>query len=565
MKKINSFLTFIVSHFLGDSRLLLFLLILTEVSFILLTTSISFETSDERVMNLIASGGYTGMPSERLIFMNLVIGYLLKFLYTYFPILNWYTWFLLSTLTFSFFAFQHVINVRNKDIKLKLLIHIVLLCVVSPLLVKICFTKIAAFSIISGLIVIVYNSYSRSSIFIGYCLILLGVAIRMEVFFMLLLFIFPIYLYLIFQKKYIILLHPTVAFVFGVLLSAFHYFNYRNQDDWKYYTSINYLRSRITTYDNPNFEYEKVKDRLVAANWTKTDYDFVSKFYFDLGITKFNPEALKTITSSSKVEKDNLKIYYIVNSLFKNFKKFIGFITHNPFSIVVFCGMLILIYNRKWKIIVQIVLFVVYCFLLINTFEIFFNGNYTKQRLLWVILYSTFGFILYHSIKILVAEKSKTVFMYLSISSLILLVIPNSFLNSRPISNGYELQKYIEKKSDRLYVTWPSMEQLDVFEIPIYYKNAYFLGWLQGSPMNKEKLRSNFKKPMEGIYQSKGTYDWYFIENPDDLMTTANLKLVIEFYKTNFINVTLKTDKYLTPKYGTYWKLKITFDEFNRN
>jgi hypothetical protein len=226
--------------------------------------------------------------------------------------------------------------------------------------------------------------------------------------------------------------------------------------------------------------------------------------------------------------------------------------------------MLILIYNRKWKIIAQIVIFAFYCFLLLNTFEIFFNGNYTKQRILWVILYLVFGFILYHSIKILVTEKSKKIFIYFSLFTLISLIIPKSILYSRTSSNGYELQKYIEKKSDQLYITWPSMEQLDVFEMPIYYKNAYFLGWLQGTPLNKQKLRSNFNTPLSGIYEARGTYDWYFIENQDDLMTSENLNLVKEFYRTNFKNVSFKTNKYIIPNHGIYWKLKISFNEFNK-
>jgi hypothetical protein len=103
------------------------------------------------------------------------------------------------------------------------------------------------------------------------------------------------------------------------------------------------------------------------------------------------------------------------------------------------------------------------------------------------------------------------------------------------------------------------MEKVDVFEIPMYYKNAYFLGWLQGSPFNKEKLLSNFKTPQEGIYQSKGTYDWYFIENPDDLMTSENLQLVKKFYSDNFRNIQLKSTRYSVQELGGYVRLEIIF------
>lgn len=238
MTKIKSFVSQLIDCSLGNSRLFLPVLILIEVSIILLISNVTFETSDERVMNLIASGGYTGMPSERLIFMNLVIGYILQFLYTYFPFLNWYTWLLLSVVTISFFALQFISNLALKDRKLKIVTHIIILCIVFPLLVKICFTKIAAFSIISGLVLIFFNSNSRIYLVLGYLLVLIGVAIRMEVFLMLLLLIFPIYLTYIYQKKVTQLIHPSIVFILGILLSAFNYFNYRSSAEWKYFSIL---------------------------------------------------------------------------------------------------------------------------------------------------------------------------------------------------------------------------------------------------------------------------------------------------------------------------------------
>jgi hypothetical protein len=215
----------------------------------------------------------------------------------------------------------------------------------------------------------------------------------------------------------------------------------------------------------------------------------------------------------------------------------------------------------------KIGLFATYCFLVINAFEIFFDGNYTKQRLLWVVMYSIFGIILYNSFQALMNEKVKTTFLSISLMSLIFMVIQNAPNNSRSRNNEYELQKYIEKNSNRLYVSWPSLEQLNVFEIPIYYKNAYFLGWLQGSPHNMLKLKSSFSKKLDGIYQVNQPYDWYFLCNRDDVMTEDNINLVRKFYLSNFKNIKLNFEKYDVPRLGSYWKMncisQITHDPCN--
>jgi hypothetical protein len=543
----------------GDSKILLLFLILVEISFILLSNTISFETSDERTMNLIASGGYTGEPSERLIYIHIFIGYFLKFLYSYLPFLNWYTWFLIITLTISFISFQFVVNTCFKSLKIKFLAHIILLCVVFPLFVNICFTKIAAFTFISGLVLIVFNDTSRLSLIFGYFLVLLGVAIRSEVFFLLLLFIFPVYISALFQKKIKRLIHPSIVFILGIALSAFHYFQYRNSNEWKFHSDINYLRSRITTYDNPNFQYDQVKKALIKANWTKTDYDFVSKFYFDLGIKKFSPETLKGLVDPPKGSKYNFELKQVTKLLFKNFKKFTGFITHNIISIIVLFGIILLFIKRKWNVLIQIALLTIYCFLLINAFEIFFNGNYTKQRLLWVVVYSIYGVILFQSFNVLSNKSIKYTFIGVASFSLIFLFSQRITNYSKSSTNGYELQKYIEKKSDRLYVSWPSLEQLDVFEIPIHYKNAYFLGWLQGSPHNLEKLKSNFINNPHGIYEVTQPYDWYFIKVQNDIMTADNLELVKRFYSENYRNIGFKTFNHSIKGIGSYTQLKIFF------
>ena len=59
----------------------------------LFTNTMKFETSDDFIMELIVSGAYDGTPTPQIMFMNIIIGYLLAFLYRFCLNINWYTTF----------------------------------------------------------------------------------------------------------------------------------------------------------------------------------------------------------------------------------------------------------------------------------------------------------------------------------------------------------------------------------------------------------------------------------------------------------------------------------------
>src|SRR5574340_1257988 len=55
-----------------------------------------YETNDDLSMQLIASGSFTGQPSEYLVFTNVVIGWVLRILYETWNGPNWYMIYLLA-------------------------------------------------------------------------------------------------------------------------------------------------------------------------------------------------------------------------------------------------------------------------------------------------------------------------------------------------------------------------------------------------------------------------------------------------------------------------------------
>lgn len=77
-----------------------------------------FEENDDVVMLGIASGYYTGEPSEFLVFSNVLIGHLLSTLYTYWPEWPWYSLYLysfhwLALGLFGLFAIKHLKSPLN--------------------------------------------------------------------------------------------------------------------------------------------------------------------------------------------------------------------------------------------------------------------------------------------------------------------------------------------------------------------------------------------------------------------------------------------------------------------
>ena len=78
--------------------------IFTSVFFIIAAylLPIRFETNDDVVMLLLASGNITGTPEFFLVFINAIYGFLVSSLYKIFPFVEWYT---------LLFSFIHIVSI----------------------------------------------------------------------------------------------------------------------------------------------------------------------------------------------------------------------------------------------------------------------------------------------------------------------------------------------------------------------------------------------------------------------------------------------------------------------
>ena len=121
-----------------------------EVLVFITIVKVRFETNDDTAMNLIASGSLTGSPSELLIFTNVSIGYLLKWLYSTTSNINWYTWYLIASFYVGYYALQFQLSKLVLQRNYKLIIHLFLLLLLLPSLQYLQFTRVAAVVLLGG-------------------------------------------------------------------------------------------------------------------------------------------------------------------------------------------------------------------------------------------------------------------------------------------------------------------------------------------------------------------------------------------------------------------------------
>ena len=74
-----------------------------------------YGTNDDTTMVAIAAGGYGGTPSPYIVNIHMLIGYILKNLYTYLPAVNWMTVTYLSMYASAFFVIDEILSGQSKN------------------------------------------------------------------------------------------------------------------------------------------------------------------------------------------------------------------------------------------------------------------------------------------------------------------------------------------------------------------------------------------------------------------------------------------------------------------
>ena len=142
-----------------------------------------YEVSDDFVMETILSGAYGDSLNPHMLFVNIIFGYILMPLYTLFPVVSWYFLALIVLGFLSFVCITYILFEKCRNLTALCLSVLLLSFFSNDIYVLIQFTKISAFCILSGALLIVETAYHCKKtvpLLLGSVLCILGALIRFQ-------------------------------------------------------------------------------------------------------------------------------------------------------------------------------------------------------------------------------------------------------------------------------------------------------------------------------------------------------------------------------------------------
>jgi len=241
-----------------------------------------YETNDDLGMQLIASGFYTGQPSEYLIFTNVLIGWILRCLYHLRDGHNWYFVYLVAVHYVSLTALAFVVLSRRRNWSFVLLYVGFFLMVEARILLQLQFTTTAFLTGAAGVLLLVDGlEPGRPArwprIVAGVTLITLMGMIREHVPLFLAMVAFPFLVERFGFGGWRRL--SGAALVCGALFLAMHGINrwyYERDPAWSEFLEYHRLRAQVIETPLTRF----VRRAAQAVGWSTNDAQMFVHYYF---------------------------------------------------------------------------------------------------------------------------------------------------------------------------------------------------------------------------------------------------------------------------------------------
>jgi hypothetical protein len=247
-----------------------------------------YETNDDVTMQLLASGlVFADRPDEHLLYSNVLVGLVLKHLYSGLPSIPWYGLYQVGTLTISAAALTFVLLSVGRSPRRMAVVAIVLTVAVLPCLVEIQFTKTAFLASFAGLLLLLLPlraSTPRPVITdaVGGALLVWGSLIRYESFLLALLVAVPLAAAgIAFDRRKAAwrLVPMLVAAVAAIGLQQYNRFYYARDEGWRNFYEYNALRAEFTDYNR--FPYTPDMDPILnTVGWTPIDLKMMNNWFF---------------------------------------------------------------------------------------------------------------------------------------------------------------------------------------------------------------------------------------------------------------------------------------------
>ncbi len=383
---------------LAKSPLLLaFLLNLVAFLFRIIAFELKYEVSDDYFIDAVLSGAYGKGYDPNLLFGNVILGYILVFLYKLIPTISFYfvTLVLLgfvSVTVILYLLFKKNINVITVSIAI-----IFLSFVTDDLYVLIQFTKASTAAGIAGGLLVIHALFEVDKkrvryLLLGFLLMLVASMVRFSTIYIYAGFLVIVFLYYCIsyflsnkhsekeKSSYIKLSHVLVRFIICVfVIGSIFGFNYlgqlisRSDKDYEEYYKYSSLRSSITDVTIP--EYEDIEDDYAALGLNYTDYAMLNSWLFD-DKDIYSDELLQEVADINKnaIEEKSISVYDALSTLVERC------VFIYPVAIALYVIVIFALFTSKKKISPIILLLASFAFL---AFFVYFGR--TVYRVEWSI------------------------------------------------------------------------------------------------------------------------------------------------------------------------------------
>ncbi|HVT30425.1 MAG TPA: hypothetical protein VHE81_20610 [Lacipirellulaceae bacterium] len=274
-------------------------LLLQTLAFILLRPS--YDTIDDVLLTMVASGkGISLAPDQHLIFSNVLIGYVLKWLYTQAPSIPWYGLYLLAVHFAAMSAILYCVltigrsNSESRRIGLRLSLYLLCFGLVElQFLTRMQFTTTGFVAGLGGIFLLLlawqryaaHDSHSNLGLLTAAVLFLvISGMIRLESLVMALLTVSPVIIWFAARISPRAILHCGIAVTTAAVLLAgavaFDHSTYENDPLWRGYRSLNQLRGNF--HDSSWTYYSPATSSIFnRVGWSKNDHAMIARWFSD--------------------------------------------------------------------------------------------------------------------------------------------------------------------------------------------------------------------------------------------------------------------------------------------
>ncbi len=491
---------------------------------------INYETNDDSLMNMIASGYWLGVSSEYLIQINVVLGRILTFFYTHFPSFNWYFLMLLGT---QFIAWNLILNALfQRTYLLELLVKsrailfisiTIALFFIVPLLLRIQFTSTAFLIGFAGILQLWKSekwSFGRQCIV--FCCIVLASLLRFQAGLFVLATCFFFIDYQRITRYISVLMSIVIAIAFFKVMHGSAYNSVSPKfEAWQ--QANEQIMGKINLEDSEN---------LTKTGFSDTDWQvFKSWFWFDSLV--FNKE--KIINAAATLKSSA--------SLTTTLKRAARIAMDQYVSLIILATLFLLFYQQKKSRILKLqsisfFVFIVFVLLYLIVFQRIPTRVTTPILLisiLYLLLNIDYQSLIHNDYFTILNKYNKILFILILINFFhICMIIEENKIYRTAFTTH---QTIFGERPGKLFLGLGSavpMEGMPVELNPVSYSSFNFLplGW------------SEFTPPQEQFFKK-----WHIAHLPFELLTND---ILIVGQQEGF-------DEHLKAFYQAHYNQKITF------